>query len=228
MRLAIDALLPIRLKLPVILWGALLPASMIIASPICFATELPAIFTVEQQARSFEASNGDATIGKPVPARVRLPLRLVTFQTVVATDREGKRQPAFIPRAGVFRTIRARIDKPNHFFVGEHGEWHVETVPVRFAKADKRLTARLNISKQVDRTGTVEEFLGSLEVTGMLVQEEAGVYNLVTSGKQQFRDQMGNPVLDLSVGMSATVPGNTSKLNGNQIAPVAKDSQEKF
>jgi len=207
---------------------AMLPGYLLLSGPTVVAAELPAIHAIEQQARTFDGMDANATIGRPVPARVRLPLRLVTFQPIVATERDGKRKQAFIPRAGVYRTIRARIDKTNHFFVGEKGEFHVESVPVRFAKAEKRLTTRLNISRQVDRAGTVEEFLGSLEVSGLLVQEEAGVYNLVTSGKQQFRDQMGNPVLDLSVGMSATVPGNTAKSNGNQISPVAIGSQKKL
>ena len=205
---------------------AALPVVLSVASSLAFGAELPSAFTGVQNSRAFDNANADATLGKPMPARVRLPVKLVTFKTVVATDREGKTRPSFIPNGGIVRTIRSRIDKPNHFFIGDKGEWHIESVPMRFSKTDKRYTARLNISKQIGVDGAVEEQIGSIEVAGVLVQEEAGLYNFVTNSRQQFRDKMGNPILELSVGLGATNPTNNAK--SNPAPAVASDAQQKL
>lgn len=175
------------------------------------ATEIPGGAASANGSRRFDLKNPDATIGRQEPTRIRLPVRLAAYKTIVTKNQDGKTEPGYIQEAGIVRTIRARADRANHFYLGEKGEWHLETIPLRFARQEKRYTTRLSLSRVVSFDGSVEEHFGSIEVSGVLVPESAGVFKFVTNGRQIFRDKLGVPVVELAAGIAVDQVASTRK-----------------
>lgn len=133
------------------------------------------------------------------PARVRIGLRLTPFKKVVTRGRDGTTDTRYVPGEVLRHTLRARLNKTNHFFVGD---WHVESVPTRWIKKSRRYEVRLNFYRRYGAFGQLEENVGSVDVVGVLDEQEDNVHVLLGVGRKRLRDKFGSPYVDVVAGFS--------------------------
>lgn len=133
------------------------------------------------------------------PPRVRIGLRLTPFKKVVTKARDGSTETRYIPAEPLRHTLRARLNKTNHFFVGE---WHVETVPTKWVRKSRRYEVRLNVYRRYGAFGQLEEKLGFVDLAGVLDEQEDGLFVLIGVARKRLRDKFQNPSLDIVAGFS--------------------------
>jgi hypothetical protein len=147
--------------------------------------------------------------------KVRIGLKLSPFSKIQLQDRSGKNKVKFKIDQELKRTLRARIDKPNHFVVGNY---HVETIPLKWLKKTKDYAVRLSFSKRYGSYGEVEEHLGSLDVSGRL-EGKNGLYVLMGAKSTVIKNKSGEPILKAVAGYGKiAVPQNVSSSKPNQKA----------
>ena len=137
------------------------------------------------------------------PAKVRLGLRLTPFKKVTTRGRDGTVDTRYVPVEPLRHTLRARLNVTNHFFVGE---WHIETVPVKWVKKTRHYELRLDIYRRYGAFGQLEENVGSVNLAGILEDQGDNVHVLIGVARKRLRDKFGNPYLDVVAGFS---PGPT-------------------
>ena len=133
------------------------------------------------------------------PPRVRIGLRLTPFKKVVTRARDGRSETRFIPAEPLRHTLRARLNKTNHFFVGE---WHIETVPTRWVRKSRRYEVKLNIYRRYGAFGQLEETLGSVDLAGVLEEQDANLFVLLGVARKRLRDKFLSPSLDVVAGFA--------------------------
>jgi hypothetical protein len=146
---------------------------------------------------------------KKAPARVRIGLRLTPFRKMV-TGEKRKTKTQFVPDKTLRHTLRARLNKVNHFFVGD---FHVETRPQSWVKQSRRYSILLTVYRRYGSFGQLEENIGNIELSGVLEEQDQNVFILYGSSAKRMRDKFGNPVLDLVAGYR---PGETTKARSKQ------------
>ncbi|MEZ4743118.1 MAG: hypothetical protein R3B45_11850 [Bdellovibrionota bacterium] len=165
------------------------------------------------------------------PAKVRIGLRLTPFRKVVYATKNGQTLTKYRPDPMLARTLRARINKVNHFFFDE---FHVETKPLNWSKEKKILKMRLKINRVYGPYGKVEEKLGHIDITGRLTGQD-GLYVLEGVGRGRFVDKRKNPVVDVVAGYMAKSSGLAQKSRGgsgvnkfpeNYVSPIGTDSYQ--
>ncbi len=131
------------------------------------------------------------------PTRVRILLKLTPYETVNVRAPGGETITKQVPLQPVEHILRARLEQTNHFYFGQ---WHVETVPLRWQKATAQYAVQLNVYKRFAPHNEVEEKIGAIRVDGHL--EEAGpkLYTLMGGSKQDIADPMGQRVLAVAAG----------------------------
>ena len=102
-------------------------------------------------------------------------------------------------------TLRARLNKVNHFFVGD---FHVETRPQSWVKQSRRYKIKLTVYRRYGAFGQLEENIGSVDLAGVLEEQDQNVFILYGSTAKRLRNKFGQPVLDLVAGYR---PGETTK-----------------
>lgn len=155
--------------------------------------------------------------------KVRIGLKLSPFSKIQLQDGSGKNKIKFKIDQELKRTLRARIDKPNHFVVGNY---HVETIPLKWLKKTKDYAVRLSFSKRYGSYGEVEEHLGSLDVKGRLEGKD-GLYVLMGAKSTVIKNKAGEPILKAVAGYGKiAVPQNVSSSkpiqkanNSRKLAP---------
>jgi hypothetical protein len=133
------------------------------------------------------------------PAKVRIGLRLTPFKRVVTRNRDGSTDQRFVPIEPLRHTLRARLNKTNHFFVGE---WHVESVPTKWIKKTRHYEVKLNIYRRYGAFGQLEENVGSIQLAGTLEEERDNVHVLLGTARKRLRDKAGQPYLDVVAGFA--------------------------
>lgn len=133
------------------------------------------------------------------PAKVRIGLRLTPFKKVVTRNRDGSTDQRFVPIEPLRHTLRARLNKTNHFFVGE---WHVESVPTKWVKKTRHYEVKLNVYRRYGAFGQLEENVGQIELAGTLEEEKDNVHVLLGTARKRLRDKAGQPYLDLVAGFA--------------------------
>ncbi len=133
------------------------------------------------------------------PAKVRIGLRLTPFRKVVTKNRDGTVDDRYVPIEPLRHTLRARLNKTNHFFVGE---WHVETEPTKWVRKTRHYEVRLNIFRRYGAFGQLEENVGKVDLSGTLDEEKDNVHVLIGTVRQRLRDKFGHPYLDVVAGFA--------------------------
>jgi len=188
---------------------------------LTFANQIPPEPQTPEGARNFtpiaNADQGENfTLAQNEPARVRIALRLTPWKMTVATTQDGRQQSVHVRQQAIQQTLRARLDRVNHF---HFGDWHVQTTPVRWSRATKRYAVRLDSSRRYGAFGQLEESIGSVEVAGVLHPEKERVFVLHAATTRSFRDKFGNPMLDIDVGHGAARSPETPVLSGSSVTP---------
>jgi len=140
------------------------------------------------------------TNGGKDSAQVRILLKMQPYEQVSIKSPEGKILSVERPEKKFLQTLRARVNVANHFYFSN---WHVETVPVSWKRELRKLTLKLNFYKVRGANKSLEERVGSMEVAGILVESEPGIYNLIASKQATFRDIGGRVRLSLNAGFDA-------------------------
>jgi hypothetical protein len=146
------------------------------------------------------------------PAKVRIGLRLTPFNKIVTKARDGQVSTRYIPGEALRHTLRARLNKMNHFFVGE---WHLETVPLKWVQKTRRYEVRLNVYRRYGAFGQLEESVGSVDLAGVLDEQKDNVHVLLGVARQRLRDKEGNPYLDVVAGFA---PGSAPAPTGPELS----------
>ena len=141
------------------------------------------------------------------PPRVRIGLRLTPFKKVTTRNKDGTASNRFVPVEPIRHTLRARLNKPNHFFIGE---WHIETKPITWIKKTRKYQVQLSVHKRFGAFGQLEDFVGNVTLDGVLDEGDDNVHVLLGVARQRLRDKFGHPVLDVVAGFA---PG--AKTNGS-------------
>jgi hypothetical protein len=139
----------------------------------------------------------DVNAKAKVPVRVRIGLRLTPFKKVVTEARDGASTTRFVPLEPLRHTLRAQLNKANHFFVGDY---HVETQPLSWVRQSRRYQVRLKVYRRYGAFGQLEESVGSADLSGVLEEQEANVFVLLGVARKRLRDKFQNPVLDIVAG----------------------------
>lgn len=152
-----------------------------------------------------------------LPPQVRIGLRLTPFKKITTKLRDGSDETRFLPAEPLRHTLRARLNKTNHFFVGE---WHIETVPTKWINKTRRYEVRLNVYRRFGAFGQLEESLGSVDLAGVLEQQEDRLFVLLGVARKRLRDKFQNPSLDIVAGFSAPEkPQQVAKGAASAIIP---------
>ncbi|MFW7379393.1 MAG: hypothetical protein ACOH5I_11335 [Oligoflexus sp.] len=139
---------------------------------------------------------------KKTAAQVRIPLELRPYEKILA-QRPGQsgKQIEYRVIKPLKHVLRARMERTNHFYVGE---WHIESVPVRWIKEERTLELNLRVYKRYGDSQELEELVGNLQLTGNLKGTgDQAVYTFTGQGAQRFLSKHGHPIVDLVVGPTA-------------------------
>jgi hypothetical protein len=142
----------------------------------------------------------DVAIDSPTSQRVRIPLSFKTWSLVETKDADGRSRKSRIASKPMAQVLRARIERANDFYLGD---FRIKTTPVRWLKRSNQYQVKLEMFKRLNLDGTMEETLGSVTLTGVLEQQDDGLFILNGTARRLFRDRSGEPILDLDAGQHA-------------------------
>lgn len=129
--------------------------------------------------------------------RVRIPLTLQSWTTVSTKGRDGSNLDSRIAQKPVSHVLRARLEKPNDFYVGD---WRIQTTPIRWLKNTGQYQVRLELYRRYGESGQIEESVGTMNLTGILQKQADGLFLLQGNAKRRFTDSMGLPLASLDAG----------------------------
>lgn len=152
-----------------------------------------------------------------MPAKVRIGLRLTPFNKVITRNRDGTVDTRYVPGEALRHTLRARLNKVNHFFVGD---WHIESVPLKWIQKTRRYEVRLNVYRRYGAFGQLEESAGTMDLSGVLEEQQDNVHVLLGVARKRMRDSMGQPLVDVVAGFGpGTVPPKGPSISKNEPSP---------
>lgn len=135
------------------------------------------------------------------PLVVRVPISLTPYHGVTTRLPSGEMKSKYVPGVKKSETLRAKMEEPGHFYFEG---WHVETVPGEWSSASRRFSMRVRLSRQFGAAPGMEELVGKMDVEGTLQPMQGrSVFLLQGFVRQQFRDRLGQPVVDVEVGLPA-------------------------
>ncbi|MFY7929790.1 MAG: hypothetical protein ACOVS5_13040 [Oligoflexus sp.] len=144
---------------------------------------------------------GDNPLGSitepPVVARVRIPMKITSFEPVLIQSANGVKRLEHKPLSPNAYNLRATINRSNHFYLAD---WHVESVPIKWDRDQRLWKVELKFYKRYGQEQELEEYVGTLPVQGKLTGGEAKVFVLDAKAQQQFNNKRGSPVLIVEVG----------------------------
>jgi hypothetical protein len=193
----------------------LLAAGLLVNTSALAAPFQPEDWSVfEKEASASHTAEYEMDGGAQVP-RVRIPLTIRGFERVPAaangTSARGARDVT-IPRRPQDFNLRARIDRPNHFYFGD---WHVETIPGGKTEAGE-LKMRLSLSRTFGEDHELEEHVGDLDVQGGLSRLEPGLFGFNGKAGSRFQGRNGDLAAEIQINggkaAGASFPGRVSRL----------------
>lgn len=152
---------------------------------------LPCLLAV----RPVKTSTPNKTL-TPANAQVRIALNLTPWQKFVPHNNRG--QPTYRRAKTSKLTLRAALDRPSHFYVGD---WHFVTRPVLWSRQARQYKTRLTIFQRLGKDRKVEEKIGTLVAAGTL-KAYRDLYILQNFQKKTFKDADGNPRLRVVTGFT--------------------------
>lgn len=153
--------------------------------------------------------NTKAVVDKD-PVRVRIGLKLVPYSKVYTKSTNGTQKVSHVKAEASSHTLRARLDKVNHFYLND---WHIESKPVSWIRNTKRYEVQLTFFQRYGAYGKLEKRVGALKLNGNLHKQHENIYVLSGVAKKRFNDKFGAPVLDV--------------ISGYGSMPIAKAPAEK-
>ena len=132
----------------------------------------------------------------PAKAQVRIALSLTPWQKFVPRTHRG--QPTYRRAKTRKLTLRAALDRPSHFYVGD---WHFVTRPVLWSRQARQYKTRLTIFQRLGKDRKVEEKIGTLVAAGTL-KAYRDLYILQNFQKKTFKDANGSPRLLVVTGFT--------------------------
>jgi len=129
--------------------------------------------------------------------RVRIPVTLKSWSEVDTTAADGKTKKTRIAGKTVSQVLRARIERSNDFYLGS---LRVKTTPVRWLKRSNQYQVKLEVFRRFGEDTQLEESMGSVTLTGILEQQDDGLYVLNGTARRLFRERTGEPLLELEAG----------------------------
>lgn len=128
-------------------------------------------------------------------AKVRIGVSLTPYQKVIVKDSYGVNQIRFTKAKTILRNIRTQIAKRSHFYIDE---WHLETIPISWDKSTKKLSYDIKLSKRYGNRRQLEEFIGSIKVSGIL-QGTKLIYNFMGHGGVRFKNKNNYNIAELTL-----------------------------
>lgn len=181
----------------------------------------PADWSVfEQESATSHAADIDVGENRSIQ-RIRVPVTIRGFEKtpVVAMGSAAKdSKSVMIPRKAIHLNLKARADRPNHFYFGD---WHLETTPQGKTAAGE-FRFRISLAKTFGENHDLEEHIGDIEVSGGLSHAEPGVFTFNGKKASRFRGAGGEVVAELQVNASR---GNRSDVGLDRISRLAPLSQ---
>lgn len=180
----------------------LMLSAYLLASHGLFAVEAGNLATIQTGESSL------TTVSEPKDvARVRIPLRLTRYEPIVLQNTEGTRRMEYKPMAPVTYTLRATINRSNHFYLAD---WHIETIPMKWEKETRHWQVDVKVYKRYGQEQELEEFIGNHSIRGRLMGDDR-LFTLEAQGRQQFNNKRGNPILLLESVPMAVEKGNVAR-----------------
>ena len=130
--------------------------------------------------------------------RVRIPLRMTPYHKIQVKNKEGRIEERQIALPAMNHTLRARMERTNHFYVGS---WHVESVPLKWESQERRYQVRLRFFERLGAGQDLEEYVGNVDATGIL-DKDGDVFAFKGFATSEFKNPMGANLLDVEVGQS--------------------------
>ena len=176
--------------------------AFLLATRSLFAAEAGNLSTIQTGESSL------TTVSEPKDvARVRIPLKLTRFEPIVVQNTEGTRRMEYKNMAPVSYTLRATINRSNHFYLAD---WHIETIPMKWEKETRNWQVEIKVYKRYGQDQELEEFIGTHAIQGRLVGDDK-LFTLEAHSRQQFNNKRGSPVLLLESGSIAIEKGNVAR-----------------
>jgi hypothetical protein len=177
-------------------------SAILLATRGLFAAEMGNLSTIQ----TGESSLTTVSAPKDV-ARVRIPLRLTRFEPIIVQNAQGTRRMEYKAMAPVPYTLRATINRSNHFYLAD---WHIETIPMKWEKETRNWQVEIKVYKRYGQEQELEEFIGTHSMQGRLLGNDK-LFTLETQTRQQFNNKRGSPVLMLETGSIAVEKGNVAR-----------------
>lgn len=129
-------------------------------------------------------------------AKLRLPINLVPYKKVVLQDQYGKNNTHFVPHVSMVNTLRARLDRTNHFYLDQY---HITTTPQSWNKENGEFSMTVTIHRTFGANQQIEEQMGNIKLNGQLVGGP-DVYRFIANAKQTYYSKKREPLLDVQIG----------------------------
>ena len=169
----------------------------LLMTPQAFAVEVPHLNAPQPTDVKGQAAVRDPQAA-PRMARVRIRLKLTEYDKLVIKNEQGVTRIDHKAVRTVQHILRARIERTNHFYVGN---WHVETIPVSFDRTTLKYTAALRFSRKYGEGWDMEEYVGRVELNGTLAGKDF-VYDMIGNNTAKFFSLKGEPLLDVEIGVN--------------------------
>ncbi len=131
-------------------------------------------------------------------SRVRIPLTIKGFERVPAAGSGGAANGArdvTIPRRAQQFNLKARLDRPNHFYFGD---WHFETLPTGKTPSGE-VQIKMSLSRTFGDDHELEEHVGDMDLQGGIARGEPGVYDFMGKAGARFTGRSGDTLVEIQV-----------------------------
>ncbi|MFK7873682.1 MAG: hypothetical protein AB8C84_11055 [Oligoflexales bacterium] len=135
--------------------------------------------------------------------RVRIGLKLTPYELVTVQNKTGAIQQKYLPKSVLKHTLRAKLDRPNHFYVDG---FHFQTTPLSWVSQTKRYKVRVDMMTSSQKA-QVEEPVGSIVLQGVLKPAgKKGLWVLDGVATARLKDKVGHPLADVQLGHQSQEP----------------------
>ena len=149
------------------------------------------------------------------PDRIRFSLELAQIDSIPVRRADGSKDRQNMVTNKMKHTLRARLDRVNHFYVGSY---HVATEPLTKVDPAKPFQMRIRVAKQVGTSPEVEEMIGQFIASGS-VERDGEAYAFKSRSVQQFRSDMAKQRLLVTV--------NAPRSSGTPVASGTRQGTKK-